>query len=189
MSMIKEAQQLDETVQLIVERCSELSISAVLLEDLGGTMLAYIQDVKGGRGMSTDVAANLANVFAFAELIGAIRNEQSVKPNVASGLLNIYKTVKPSNSPESYGRIMATIDNLGPKLGQAFRTMANNWGNQLSALSNGQQNPARMEALASKMLAVATRAKQAAERLQSAHGDAIVQSRVQSGKLARELGV
>lgn len=168
LKLIKEAQQNDETSLLIVEKCIELKVTPLLLEDLGGTMLSYVQMLKSGRGLTPDLASNLANMFAFAELIGAIRNEQSIKPNVASDLLNVYRGVKPGQSNTSYQQILNTVDGMGPATQQAFRNLANKWGKEFSvAIQN--KNPEAINALANHVIRTADRVRSAVHRLQWAH--------------------
>lgn len=188
LKMIKEAQQLDEASMLIIEKCVELNISMTLLEDLGGTMLSYVQMLKAGRGLTHDLASDLANLFAFAELIGAIRNEQNVKPQVASDLLNVYRNVKPGESSNNYQQIQDTIDNLGPANQQAFRGMANKWGNQFSSVLRNK-SPEAINGLANRIVQTVQKVRASVERLQNAHGDKIVQSKIAGSKLAQQLGV
>lgn len=168
LKMIKEAQQIDETTMLIVEKCTELNVPTTLLENLGGTMLSYVQMLKAGRGLSPDLAANLANLFAFAELIGAIRNETSIKPQIASDLLNVYRGVKPGQSDASYQQVMDTVDSMGPATQQAFRNLANKWGKEFSTAIQSK-SPEAINALANHIVRVADRVQSAVHRLQWAH--------------------
>lgn len=188
MSLIKQAQQLDETAIMIAERCVELSFEPLLLEDLGGTIDTYVQQLKNGRPFDAATASNVSNLLAFAELIGAIRNERTVKPGTASGLLNVYKIVRPGESSVAYKNVMDTIDNLGPNVRQAFTQMANRWGQQLSGLVRNPDKQ-RMADVANQLVGVSARVKSAVERLQSVHGDSIANRRIQGGQLSRQLGV
>lgn len=188
MSMIKEAQHTDETSMLIIEKCVEMNVSMTLLEDLGGTMLSYVQMLKAGRGLTHDLAANLANMFAFAELIGAIRNEQNVKPQVASDLLNVYRNVKPGESSTNYQQIQDTIDNLGAGTQQAFRKLANKWGKHFSSVLQNK-SPEAVQGLTNNIVQVVQRVRASVERLQNAHGDKMVQNKIAGSKLGQQLGV
>lgn len=188
LKLIQEAQEHHMAVNVIVEKCQELNVSPILLEDLGGTLLAYVQKIKAGGNLGMDKVSNLANVLGFAELLSAIKSSKNVRPGVASSLINVYKGVKPGDDSGAYNSIMQVVDGLPPRAGEVFRQFASKWGRELQAQIQSPNQQARMD-IANRLVQAAHRVRSAIELLQSTHGASMQKQAVQNGILGRQLGM
>ena len=189
MNLIKEAQQLHQQVALMVESCSKYNIKPALLESLDGVLHTYIQGINSGKltKLSYDNISELATIFAFANLIGAV-DAPKVDTNGANAIINLYRRARPGNNDAVADQIDNVVDNLDPDLQGKFKQLANMWGKTLSVTI---QNPSTeaLQAVSNQLLQTVHKMQPVIQRLQSQHGDAILKKQTQSGILSRQLGL
>jgi hypothetical protein len=182
MSLIKEAQELQTSAQLIVEACEKYNVPTSLLESLDGVLHSYIQRINGGqmaRFAHGDLYA-LANIFALASMIGAT-DASGLDTTTANGVLNLYKTAKPGDNDQTTHDIQQMVDGLPAAMQQKFRTLANAWGKNLQ-ITIEKNDPATMKNISNRLLKAVTLLQTAVGKIESQHRENIDRSSVQAAK-------
>jgi len=179
LKLIKEAQKTNEDVSIIVENCTKYGVSKDLLESLDGLMTQYARDINGGQMRQFDYGnvSELANIFAFAELLGAMGNK-TTDPGAARAIINLYRKAKPGVEQTIVNLIYKIIDHLDPGIQQQFKQNANSWGNMLSHTLRSP-TPENMKEVASALVGTAARLNTAMRQFEQNHTDVITKHRIQ----------
>lgn len=189
MNLIKEAQQLHQQVALMVESCNKYNIKPALLESLDGVLHTYVQGINSGKitTLSYDNISELATIFAFASMLGAVDAPQ-VGMSGANAIINLYKRARPGDENNVASQIESVVDGLDDNLQAQFKQMANSWGKTLSAAIQ-QATPDIMKMVSNHLLATINRMQPVIQQLQAKHGDAIYKKQMQNGILSRQHGL
>lgn len=189
LKLIKEAQAKDSRVDLIVEACELFKVPHALLESLDGVLQQYVQRINGGQiqNLDYDDIYGLANIFAFASMIGVI-DAPSVDTNAAHSLINLYQRARPGDPNAIGDQIRDAVENMTPDLQNKFKQLANVWGRSLSQTIQ-QPTPEKLKSISSRLLKAVYSMEDAMQRLQDIHGDKIFKSKVRAGQMSRQLGL
>lgn len=189
LKLIKEAQAKDSRVDLIVETCELFKVPHTLLESLDGVLQQYVQRINGGQiqNLDYDDIYGLANIFAFASMIGVI-DAPSVDTNAAHSLINLYQRARPGDPNAIGDQIRDAVENMTPDLQNKFKQLANVWGRSLSQTIQ-QPTPEKLKSISNRLLKAVYSMEDAMQRLQDIHGDKIFKSKVRAGQMSRQLGL
>lgn len=189
LTLIKEAQQQHDSVQLVLENCAQMSVTPVLLESLSGILHTYIQQINSGKLKTFDYnnVSALANIFAFSTMLGAL-DAPSVDDSGANAIINLYKQVQPADPNGAATQIINVVDRLSNDKQAQFRQLANAWGKTLSNIMR-QSTPEALKRVSNYLLRLTYKVEPVVQQLQNGHGDSIMKKKVRSGVLSRQLGV
>lgn len=188
-NLIKQAQTNVVQAELIIERCQQYNVPYALVESLDGVLHSYIQRINSGqmKTLDYDDIYGLANVFAFASMLGAIE-APNVDTRAANALINLYQQARPGDPTAIANRIRDVVDHMEPARQSEFKQMANAWGRSLSQAIRSQ-DPAVMKAISNRLLKAVHTMNPAMERMAQRHGDGIGKQKIRASHLARQLGV